>query len=90
PGGRVHDPGPALPAHSSPPGKDPPSIAIAAGYSRLFDAIQLMDARWKPDPAASRRRSARVRARLRARRLPDWALDELDDLATLKELHPTS
>lgn len=82
PGGRAHDPGPAPPAHAPPPEKDPPSIAIAAGYSRLFTLINLMDPNWKPDPAASKRRSARARARLRARRLPDWVRDELEKISS--------
>ena len=81
PGGRVHDPGAAPPAHAPPAEQEPPRLAVAAGYSPLFEMIQLMDPTWKPDPAVSRKRAARIRARLKQRRLPEWARAQIDEFA---------
>ena len=79
PGGRVHDQGPTLPTETPEQLEQQPNAAVAAGYARIDDLITLLDGGRKPNPDAARRAAARIRAR----RIPDWARAELDYAANL-------
>lgn len=72
PGGRIYEPGPAPPdvAPATPP--DAPTLAEAAGYSRLFGLIELA----RPGPRRTRDWRATA-ARIRERQMPYWAREQL-------------
>jgi hypothetical protein len=71
PGGRVYEPGPAPPDVAPVAPKEAPSLAEAAGYSRLFDVIL-----GNPSPRATRDWRAAA-ARLREQHMPYWAREQL-------------